>query len=206
MALDHDSDYFLELQTNTGWGQILASFTRWCAPHKGDHTLDVGCGPGLLPALFAKSGASALGCDSNYSMFADPLHPDLLVADGSCLPFPDKQFDLVTASNVLYLHPQPEVLLSEMERVTRSGGAICLLNPSENMTVTAATSLADENRLEGLARETLINFAQRAENHFRWTPDDLVNLSRTTGLKLTETALRMGTGLVRYARATKNNI
>ncbi len=197
----HDSAYFLELQTKTGWGRMLESFTRWCAPQQGNRTLDVGCGPGLLPALFARAGAVALGCDHDMDMFAQPLHPgSLLAADGAQLPFADHSFEMVTASNLLYLHPAPRQLLAEFARVVQPGGAVCVLNPSEQMTVQAAAALADENGLTGLARDTLINYAQRAEDHFRWGAYDLAEMFTQTGLQLTDTTLRMGPGLVRYGK------
>ena len=92
-----------------------------------------------------------------------------------------------------------------MARVVRRGGSVCLLNPSEQMSVPAATALADENHLEGLARETLINYAMRAEVHFRWSPNELLEMFEHSGLQFVDTALRMGPGLVRYARGVKKN-
>ena len=59
--LNKDSNYFHELQSQTGWGHMLASFARWCAPKPGWRVLDVGCGPGLLPAIFAQAGCHAYG-------------------------------------------------------------------------------------------------------------------------------------------------
>lgn len=203
MDLSRDSDYFLDLQTQTGWGRILGSFACWCAPQPGSLVLDVGCGPGLLPALFARGGAAAFGCDHDAIMLADPLHPALLAADGSRLPFPGNLFSLATSSNVLFLHPWPQKLLKEMARVSRPGGQVCLLNPSEAMSVAAASDLADQNRLEGLARETLLNYARRAEKFARWTPEELAGMYAQAGLQMMDTDTRMGLGLVRYAKGRK---
>ncbi|HKJ26518.1 MAG TPA: methyltransferase domain-containing protein [Anaerolineales bacterium] len=205
MDVEQDSGYFHELQTKTGWGRMLESFSRWCAPQPGSLSLDIGCGPGLLLALFARAGAVAFGCDHDPAMFASPLHPTLLAADGARLPFPSESFDLVTASNVLFLHPQPKNLLEEMARVVRPTGTVCLLNPSERMTVAAALALADEHNLKGLARETLVNYAQRAEAHFRWDLETLAGMYAQAGLEMTETAARMGAGLVRYSKGVKSN-
>ncbi len=83
----HDPDYFLELQTKTGWGAILRSFATWLDPKPASLILDVGCGPGLLPAIFAQNGCRALGIDSSFEMFRDALHPDLILADVLYLPF-----------------------------------------------------------------------------------------------------------------------
>jgi ubiquinone/menaquinone biosynthesis C-methylase UbiE len=203
MNLDQDSQYFLELQINTGWGQMLSSFTRWCDPQPGQFTLDVGCGPGLLPALFGQVSAHAFGIDHDPDMLKNPLSPEIANAKADLLPFATTTFDLVTASNLLYLNPEPMQLLSEMVRVLRSGGRVCLLNPSEQMTMQAALDLANQRGLEGLARETLLNYAQRAENYFRWNIDDLSDMFREIGLTNLQTTLRMGAGLVRYAKGQK---
>jgi ubiquinone/menaquinone biosynthesis C-methylase UbiE len=204
MKLPKDADYFNELQTQTGWGKRLSSFARWCDPQPGQRILDIGTGPGLLPALFSKHGARATGIDLDPAMFTEPLHPDLAAADAAALPFACRTFDTVTASNVLFLSDNPLVLLSEMYRV--SSDRVCLLNPSESMTVKAAISLADENQLTGLARETLLNYARRAETHFRWSETDLTDLFSRAGLELTATTTRMGPGLIRYACGRKIDV
>ncbi|MCB2178708.1 class I SAM-dependent methyltransferase [bacterium] len=200
MNLEQDSTYFHELQTKTGWGRMLASFANWCAPQPGDWMLDVGCGPGQLPAMFAQGGVQAFGVDHDAEMFASPLHNWLAFADAVRLPFPAETFHLVTASNVLFLVTEPLALLREMVRVMRIDGEICLLNPSEQMSVDAAAQLADGRNLQGLARETLLNYAQRAEGHHRWDEAGVSELFQSAGIQLTETTLRMGPGLVRYAR------
>ena len=79
------------------------------------------------------------------------------------------------------------------------------MNPSERMSVAAAADLADANRLDGLARETLLNYASRAEQHARWSVDELAGMFAQAGLQLTESTTRMGPGLVRYARGTKKH-
>ncbi len=203
MTLDNDAQYFLELQISTGWGRMLASFSRWCAPQPGQTTLDVGCGPGLLSTLFNQAGAGAFGIDHDLEMLQTSLYSEIANARAGRLPFAAHTFDLVTASNLLYLNAQPLQLLADMVRVLRPGGRVCLLNPSEKMTLKAAEQLADERRLEGLARETLLNYGQRAENNFRWSHDEIADIFQGLNLTDFQTTLRMGPGLVRYARAYK---
>ena len=151
-------DYFLELQTNTGWGPVLSRFVDWIAPQTGWLTLDIGCGPGLLPALLAASDCHAFGVDLNPSIFPpQSLHRDLAAADSICLPFPAGSFHLVTASNVLFLLSDPQRALGEMRRVLRRPGQIAILNPSENLNLQSAALLADSRNLHGLARDSLLN-------------------------------------------------
>ena len=201
---EKDSNYFHELQSQTGWGHMLASFARWCAPQPGWRVLDVGCGPGLLPALFSQAGCRAFGTDLDPAMLIPgAVHPNSAVADALRLPFPSQYFEMVTASNLLYLLDAPLPVLHEFVRVLKTGGALAVLNPSEQMTVAAATALADERGLTGLARDTMLNYAARAENAVRWSAADLEKLFGQVGLLLKDTTLKMGAGLVRYARAGK---
>jgi hypothetical protein len=82
-------------------------------------------------------------------------------------------------------------------------GQVCLLNPSERMSVAAAAHLADERHLEGVARSSLLDWAARAEKHARWNESDLRALLSSAGLRLEATTTRMGPGLARLARARK---
>jgi SAM-dependent methyltransferase len=167
--------------------------------------LDVGCGPGLLPVLFSQAGSISFGTDLDPAMLIpDGLHPNSAVADAVHLPFPSDTFDMLTASNLLYLLPDPLPALREFVRVLKPGGHLAVLNPSEHMNVPAAAALADERQLTGLARDTLINFAARAESAFRWSKGDLENLFSQVGFQPDDTTLKMGPGLVRFARARKS--
>jgi len=157
-----------ELQTNTGWKRTLEAFAAWCAPQPGSLVLDIGCGPGLLPALLARAGCRAYGADLDGRMLRTPrLHPDLVQADILRLPFPGGVFHLLTASNLLFLLPDPEAALGEMGRLLRPGGQVCVLNPSEHMSVAAAAELAEQRDLKDLARDSLLNWAALAEKHAR---------------------------------------
>ena len=132
-----------------------------------------------------------------------PLHPYVLQADVFRLPFPEGEFDVDAASNLLFLLAQHAAALVELRRVLCPGGRLCLLNPSEEMSMRAAGQLADQRGLEGLARDTLLNWAARAEAHARWDAVQLTGLLERAGLKLERTELRVGPGLARLACATR---
>lgn len=201
--LSKDSKYFLELQTKTGWSRVLERFADWSAPAPGALAVDIGTGPGLFAALLAERGARAIGLDLDQANFTVPQHDALAVADALQLPFGTATIDLATASNLLFLLPDPPAGLAEIARVLRPGGQLCTLNPSEIMNIAAATALADEAELEGLARDTLINYGRRAEKYHAWGEADLVTLFVVAGLTLIDTKTTMGVGLVRFARAFK---
>lgn len=194
------SDYFLELQTQTGWGRMLSSFARFCNPQPGQLVLDIGCGPGLLPALFAETGATAFGSDIDPDMFAKVLHPDLVLADIWLMPFAKYRFDMITASNLIYLLDEPMDALKGLIPLLKLGGQICMLNPSEKMTFEAAENLANDSGLRGVARDTLLGYGKRAEEYFRWSEEDLMQIFSELGLELKETNFKMGSGLVRFSK------
>lgn len=195
---------FFQIQTQTGWGQVLKTFADWCQPQPGWNTLDVGCGPGLLPSLLAQRGCRAFGVDRDEkALFPHSLYDQIVMADALRLPFSGRSFDLVTASNLLFLLPEPVAALAEMARLLRPGGQITVLNPSERLSVTAATALAGQRGLQGVARDSLINWATQAEANQRWGEAELHALFAAAGLRLTGTVLKVGPGLARFARAVR---
>lgn len=179
---------------------MLRSFAAWLDPQPATVILDVGTGPGLLPAIFAQNGCRAFGSDSAPAMFRDALYPKLVLGDVYALPFQSATFNLITASNLLFLLPDPQAALSEMVRLLKPNGEIALLNPSAKMSLSAATALANGHKLTGLARETLLNYASRAERHYRWGVRELKQLFSSAGCQLTATKPKMGRGLVLFTR------
>jgi ubiquinone/menaquinone biosynthesis C-methylase UbiE len=203
IMLSRDADYFYELQTQTGWGRTISGFAKWCAPKPGWMTLDVGCGPGLLPAVLAKYGCCAVGVDLDHKMFhPSPLHSIIAVADVNLLPFTSNNFDLITASNLLFLLPQPIQVLLEMKRVLKKGGKVALLNPSEHLNVNAAVAFTKERGLEGMASDTLLNWAKRAEENQRWTDDETKSLFVNAGMNYENSVLKVGPGFARFSWGT----
>jgi ubiquinone/menaquinone biosynthesis C-methylase UbiE len=202
-VLNKDSDYFYELQTQTGWGRTLSSFAEWCGAEPGRLCLDVGCGPGLLPAILARQGSRALGVDIDPQMFNPTrVYPDVAVAEVERLPFEGGVFDLVTATNLLFLLNQPVRGLIEMKRVVKPGGKVALLNPSEHINVEAALNFAAERNLENISRDTLLNYARRAEENHHWTEDETRTLYRQAGITYMAGVLKMGPGFARFSWGT----
>lgn len=197
---NRDSDYFQELQTQTGWGRTLYGFATWCSPIPGWLTLDVGCGPGLLPTIFSKLGCRAVGVDLDLEMFhPSPLHSIVAVANVCDLPFKPHTFDLITASNLLFLLSEPVNVLGEIKQLLCPGGRVAMLNPSERLNEQAALIFADENGLEGMARETILNWARRATGNHHWTDDETCALYSNAGMKCMGSILKVGPGFGRFS-------
>ena len=195
-----DSDYFQELQTQTGWSRTLYGFALWCSPQAGWLTLDVGCGPGLMPAIFSKFGCRAVGVDLDMGMFTpSPLHSMVAVANAYDLPFKSQSFDLITASNLIFLLSEPARALDKMKKTLRSGGKLAMLNPSEHLNQAAAQTFAREKGLDGVARDTLLEWARRAEINHRWTEEETCDLFSSAGMKYMGSALKVGPGFGRFS-------
>lgn len=198
--IDPDPARFYRLQTDSGWQRVLADFAAWTEPQPGWRSLDIGTGPGLLPGLLTARGLQACGIDCDPQVYAaGRLHDCLAVADGLRLPFPERAFELVTASNLLFLLSDPLAALGEMRRVLAPGGKLALLNPSEKMSVQAAARLANQRQLDDFARQTLLDWAQRAEGHRRWSETETASLLQAAGLAFDRSVLRIGPGLARLA-------
>jgi glycosyltransferase involved in cell wall biosynthesis len=95
----------------------------------GSRLLDAGCGEGVLCYLAAQRGAHCTAFDigmANLTFAAEKLaalgfaeRVSLLQADLEEIPFRDKSFDLVVASQVLEHIPDLDRGLAELRRVTR---------------------------------------------------------------------------------------
>lgn len=197
---------FLQIQTETGWIRMLDRFARWCTPQPGWRILDAGSGPGYLAARLAETGCQAVAVDLNWGGFHQQrLHPDAAAASVSQLPFAARAFDLIAASNLLFLLADPLPALLELRRCLANTGQLALLNPSPRMSVVAAAALADSRGLGGADRASLIAYARRAETGNRWSESELKHLLADAGLSLLETSRQMGPGLVTFARAGRGN-
>jgi SAM-dependent methyltransferase len=195
-----EADYFLKLQTETGWSRTLYGFASWCLPETGWLTLEVGCGPGLLPAIFSEFGCRAMGVDLDLKMFhPSPLHSAVAIANVYDLPFKPQTFDLITASNLIFLLSNPAQALSEMKQRIRPGGKLAMLNPSERLNEQAALIFSDEKDLDGVARGTLLNWARRAVENHHWTEEETCDLYCNAGLKYMGCVLKVGPGFGRFS-------
>ncbi len=104
--------------------------------------LDVGCGVGSFHPLLRGMVGRLSGIDVSSASIAqaraDNGDVDYRAFDGRRFPFDDEGFDLVTAICVLHHVPPAEWahFMSEMRRVVRPGGLICVIehNPLNPLT------------------------------------------------------------------------
>jgi SAM-dependent methyltransferase len=96
----------------------------------GDRVVDVGCGPGALTGelvdRIGARGVAAVDPSEPFVVAARSRHPgvDVRQASAEGLPFDDDAFDRALAQLVVHFMSDPVRGLSEMRRVTRSGGTV----------------------------------------------------------------------------------
>ncbi len=96
----------------------------------GQTALDVGCGPGALTGELVQrlgaSGVLAVDPSKPFVETARSRFPGVVVEQASAdsLPFEDQVFDRTLAQLVVHFMPDPIAGLSEMKRVTKSGGVV----------------------------------------------------------------------------------
>ena len=90
--------------------------------------LDIGCGAGFLSNELSKRGLTVTGVDiSEESLgvarrFDETKSVSYKIADAYELPFPDAQFDVVTAMDFLEHVENPAKVIKEFSRVIKPGG------------------------------------------------------------------------------------
>ncbi len=144
--------------------ELAARIRSLLAPLRGDErALDVGCGTGALAYAFAPLVGEVVGVDASEELLEAarqhaPPGCTFVAGDAEALSFPYGDFDLVGCLRVLHHVRRPELVVSEIARVTRPGGTILL-----------ADQLGDVDPMRSLE---LDRFEQaRDPSHTRLLPD-----------------------------------
>ena len=144
----------------------------------GKKVLELATGPGLIAKHIADSAAHITATDFSPKMIEQarkgkvPGNVVFEIADASDLPYEDKSFDIVVMANALHVVPNPEKVLSEIDRVLRDGGMlICptFIHRAEN---------SKENLWAKVLKAVGIQFAHQ------WTADEFRAFIETNGWKI----------------------
>ena len=107
---------------------------------KGKDVLEIATGPGMLAKHVAHAANSMIATDFSDGMIREAkkgTYPDNLtfeVSDAMALPYADKSFDAVIIANALHIVPDPEKVLSEINRVLKDKGILIAPNFVEHNT------------------------------------------------------------------------
>ncbi len=112
------------------------AFVQRLAIPPGAHVLDVACGTGNLAIPLARAGGIVTGVDIATNLLqqgreraaAENLPVRFDEGDAEKLPYPDASFDAVVSMFGAMFAPRPEIVVSELARVLRSGGRLAMAN------------------------------------------------------------------------------
>lgn len=134
-----DAGYFIRFLDEATAQPSLQAYkqrlTELLALQPGGHVLDVGCGTGddarVMATRVGRTGR-VVGVDNSEAMIAEArrraeaesLAIDYRVVNAMQLPFDDESFDATRADRSLMHVPDARQVLSEMQRVTKTGGRV----------------------------------------------------------------------------------
>jgi ubiquinone/menaquinone biosynthesis C-methylase UbiE len=179
---------------------LMRAFVKFVAPQTEWAVLDLGCGPGGLARILAASVAHVVGVDTDPNVIE--MARQAALADGlanltfdrgklAALPYPPGQFDAVLAANLLYQFSSPLHGVHEMVRVTRSGGAVSMLNPSIRLTLEVARSQLEKYVWSDFERGMLVSWASYVDAGKAFTDQHAETLLAQAGLVNVQTATTM---------------
>ena len=128
----------LELMTTPPAGRLV----RYAGVTAGQRVLDVACGTGVVAVTAARLGAKVTGLDLTPELLERARENarlanvtiDFHEGDAEQLPFADGEFDVVLSQYGHMFAPRPDVVVAEMLRVLKRGGAIAFSTwPAELM-------------------------------------------------------------------------
>lgn len=98
-----------------------------------ERVLDSGCGTGALAYALAPLVAEVVGVDTDEGYLAAaraecPANCSFVAGDASALPFDYGSFDLAGCLRLLHHVRRPELVVSELARVTRPGGSVLVVD------------------------------------------------------------------------------
>ncbi|MGZ8687910.1 MAG: class I SAM-dependent methyltransferase [Gaiellaceae bacterium] len=126
---------------------LEAQVARLLAPFAGDErALDAGCGTGALAYALAPRVAEVIGVDPSPAFLeaarqGAPPNCTFIEADATALPFDYGAFDLSGCLRVLHHVRRPELVVSELARVTRPGGRIIVADQLGHVDPTVSIEL-----------------------------------------------------------------
>lgn len=163
----------------------------------GKVVLELATGPGLIANHIADKASKVVATDFSPEMInqakkngtADNVVFE--IADASDLSYADKSFDIVVIANALHVIPNPEKVLSEIDRVLKNGGL--LICP----TYIHRSAEKKENLWAKLLKALGVSFAHQ------WTAEEFAAFIQSNGWKINKSEVVPGRIDLMYAECTR---
>lgn len=145
------------------------------------HILDLGCGTGLFGKRVIEKGCSLSGIDISKGMLnqAGIRCPEgnFIMGDVEALPYADETFDAVTSILAFSYFGNPEIVLGEVKRVLKPGGAFVICTLGKNLFTRAVPAYYKFGEKMGMKKIGVGDFGERY-----YTTAELVDLFSDAGL------------------------
>jgi SAM-dependent methyltransferase len=141
---------------------LAARVARLLSPLDGDErALDAGCGAGALAFALAPLVREVVGVDRSAGLLEAareraPANCSFVEADVTALPFEWGEFDLAGCLRVLHHVHRPELVVSELARVTRPAGRILVVDQLGSIDPMKAIELDRFERARDPSHERLL--------------------------------------------------
>ena len=163
----------------------------------GKVVLELATGPGLIANHIADKASKVVATDFSPEMInqakkngtADNVVFE--IADASDLSYADKSFDVVVIANALHVIPNPEKVLSEIDRVLKDGGL--LICP----TFIHRNAKEKENLWAKLLKALGVSFAHQ------WTAEEFAAFIQSNGWKINKSEVVPGRIDLMYAECVR---
>jgi SAM-dependent methyltransferase len=114
--------------------ELAERVRRLLGPFSGNESvLDVGSGTGALAFAFAPHVGEVVGVDTDGAYVGAareraPANARFVEGDATTLPFGYAEFDIAATQRLLHHVRRPELVVSELARVTRPGGRVFVID------------------------------------------------------------------------------
>lgn len=163
---------------------------------RGKDVLELATGPGLIAKNVAEVTHRMVATDFSPDMIKqankgkNPVNLTFEIADASNLQYEDHFFDVVIIANCLHIVPNPEKVLSEIERVMKKGGLLIAPNFIER-------KIASPNLWQKLLYKLDVKFEHQ------WTSEQYKNFIESNGWKITVSEVVPGRIDLMYVECVK---
>jgi ubiquinone/menaquinone biosynthesis C-methylase UbiE len=191
MPWDGSAQSFDQLHQTPAWRALFQQFIEFAAPDASDLVLEIGSKTGRLAMALSAKAREVQGVEASPEMIglaeksvkvARLDNVSFEAGRGDDMPFADGSFDLTCSFLNVYLLPDPTAAVKEMARVTRTGGRLCFVNPSPEMSRGAMERYLKKITPTRLLADGMTALAESAERNKRFSEDDLGDLFAAAGI------------------------